>query len=243
MKNGNVICLFAKYPAPGKVKDRLEKVVGKKQAAFLARAFLLDTISTSLRVPRADLYLAHSPSDSGKDFENLLYLFAAVEKDNKIARKAGLITLIPQSDGDLGSRLKMASEFFFSNGARRVVFLGSDCPLLQPVVLRASFELLKKNQVIVGPTFDGRYYLIGIAGHFPEMFEGIDWSASSVYRETVSRLSKNGLEWQELELSYDVDGPEELEQLYSDIDNLRLAGENNIAYHTEKCLQNLVKIT
>ena len=242
MKNGNVICLFAKYPAPGKVKNRLETIVGRKQAAFLARAFLLDAISTSLKVPGADLYLAHTPPDAGKDFEDMLYLFANEEKDHKVARKAGSITLIPQSEGDLGSRLRTASEFFFKGDARRVVFVGSDSPLLQPVVLRASFELLKKKQVVIGPTFDGGYYLIGCAGHFPELFEEINWSTSSVYRETISRLSKNGMEWQELELSYDVDGPRELQQLYFDIDNLRLAGENHTAYHTEKCLQNLDKI-
>mgnify|MGYP000548000493 CR=1 FL=1 len=63
----------------------------------------------------------------------------------------------------------------------------------------------------------------------------------TVYKETVERLNQSGLSWQELEISYDVDSPEELEQLYFDIDNLRLAGENDIAYHTEKCLANLRK--
>lgn len=201
----------------------------------------MDAISMSLRVPRTDLYLAHSPSDAGKDFEDLLFLFGSEETDNKIARKANSVILIPQADGDLGSRMEKASEYLFGNGARRVVFLGSDSPLLQPVVVRASFELLRDNQVVIGPTFDGGFYLIGLSGIIPDFFEGISWSTSAAYRETAARLSQNGIRWQELEISYDVDGPEELEQLYLDIDNLRLAGENGIACHTEKCLQNLEK--
>jgi rSAM/selenodomain-associated transferase 1 len=241
MVKGNVICVFAEYPAPGKVKTRLGEILGMKQAAFLARAFLMDTISSSLRVPRSTLCLAHSPGDSKSDFENLLCLFANEEKDRKIARKATSIDLFPQANGDLGSRMAAASEHLFSNGARKALFVGMDSPLLQPVILRASFELLSKNQMVIGPTFMGGYYLLGCDGHYPRILGGIDSESPGVYKDTVSRIRDMGMRWQELELSYDVEGPEELEQLYFDIENLRLTGEDDIAYHTELCLRNLEK--
>ncbi|MEE9553204.1 MAG: DUF2064 domain-containing protein [candidate division Zixibacteria bacterium] len=219
----------------------MEKFLGKKQAAFLARAFLMDTISTSLKIPRSSLYIAHTPPDSRTDFENFLYLFAGEEKNKKIAGKTDSIGFIPQANGDLAVSLSVASELLFSDGAKKVIFVGCDSPLLTPLVLRASFELLSEKQVVVGPTFDGGYYLLGVDDHYPALFEGIDWSSPGIYRDAVSRFSENGLKWQELELSYGVDGPDELEQLYFDIDNLRLTGENEIAYHTERCLQNLEK--
>lgn len=239
MKNGNVICVFARYPEPGEVKVRLEKVIGSKQAAFLARAFLMDTISASLKVPRSDLYIAHYPPGMRDDFRDILYLFAAEERNRKVARKADSVNLIAQPEGDQGAKLKSTSKYLFENGAKRAVFLFSDSPLLQPLVIRAAFELLSKNQVVVGPTFEGRYYLLACDSHYQCLFDDIDWNSSSIYRETVTSLTKSGLKWQELELTYDVDGPEELEQLCYDIDNLRLTGEEETAYHTEKCLNNL----
>jgi hypothetical protein len=239
MMNRNVLCIFAKYPEPGKVKAGLEECLGPKQAAFLARAFLLDTISTSLKVPGSDLYIAHWPPDSRENFEDILCLFENEEKDAMIAEKAGNVNLIPQSGEDFGERLINSSRILFDRGAERVIFVGSEGPLLQALILHATFELLKKNQAVVGPTFSGRYYLLGSDNHYPALFNGIEWSSRTVYKETVKRLNQNGLGWQELEISYDVDSPEELEQLYFDIDNFRLAGENDIAYHTEKCLVNL----
>jgi len=241
MNESNVICVFASYPAPGKVGEGLDQYLGNKQASFLARAFLLDTISTCLKVPRSEIYIAHHPAIARAEFEDVLYLFAAEERNKKIAKLAESINFIPQAEGDVGQRLLNTSRYIFENGAVKAIFVGSDSPLLQSLVLRATFRLLSDHQVVLGPTFEGTYYLIGMNEHYPELFREIDWNGSGVYRETVARLSGNGLKWQELELSYVVTGPEELEQLYADIDNLRLTGENEIAYHTEKCLQNLEK--
>jgi len=241
MNNGNVICLFSRYPAAGRAQSRLEDFLGKKQAAFLVRAFLMDTLATSLRVDGSDLYLAHIPDDFTPEFKDFIYLFASEERDRSIARMAESINLVPLHDGDFESHLSASSRFLFEQGAKKAIFVGSGSPLIQPIVLRACFELLTEKQVVVGPTFYGGYYLIGCDKHYPGLFEGVCWNSSSVYRETVAKLTADNLTWQELELSYDVDGPDELEQLYRDIDNLRLTGENDIGYHTEKCLQNLEK--
>lgn len=93
----------------------------------------------------------------------------------------------------------------------------------------------------MGLTFEGGNYLLGVNNHFPKFFTATDWCSPCVYSETVSRLAGNGLIWQEFVLSYDVDGPDELEQLYYDIDNFRRTGENETAKHSKRCLQNLEK--
>jgi rSAM/selenodomain-associated transferase 1 len=240
VKSKNVICILAKCPRPGMIKPKLDEFLGKKEVSFLARAFLLDTISTVLRVPRAESVLAFCPADSISEFQDILFLFKSEEQDKKISRLAEQIKLLPQTGANLGERLTNLSRLLFeSNETRRLLFICSDNPVLDPVLLKAALELLKTSNAVLGPTFDGGFYLLGVSGHLPHLFEGIDWSTNFTYRQIVERLSADNLKWQELEISYDVDGPDELEQLYCDIDTLRLTGKNGIALHTERCLANM----
>lgn len=221
------------------VKSRLEEVLGSKQAAFLARAFLLDTISNSLRVKNASVIIAHWPDNARQDFEEIIYLHSREEKDRQISRRSCEISLIAQKGANLGERMANVSADLFENGAEKVLIIGSDSPQLEPSIYRAALELLNERQVVLGPTFDGGYYLVGMKKPCPEIFNGIKWGTSTVYKETSDILNSNNIGWQELELSYDIDSPEDLEQLYFEIDTLRLTGEENICYHTEKCLKNL----
>ena len=240
MKSDNVICILAKCPNAGGVKPRLEGYLGKKEASFLARAFLLDSIATALRVTRAAIDLAFCPPEAFNEFQDIIYLFANEEEDKKISRLSQTISLIPQSGMNLGERLANLSHHFFElKGARRVLFICSDNPVLDPVLLKAALMLLKKSKAVLGPTFDGGFYLMGVSGHYPHIYEKIEWGGNATYRQITEKLDSEQMKWTELEISYDVDGPDELEQLYCDIETLRLTGKENICRHTEKCLANL----
>ena len=127
----------------------------------------------------------------------------------------------------------------FDEGADRVILVSSDIPLLEPVILIASFRLLREYDVVLGPTFDGSFYLVGMDCFYPGLFEGTPWAEGSVYKGLSDRLNRDGLRWQELEILYDVDNPDDLEQLYSDIDHLRLAGKDDMCCHTENYLMGL----
>ncbi|UCE67323.1 MAG: TIGR04282 family arsenosugar biosynthesis glycosyltransferase [Candidatus Zixiibacteriota bacterium] len=241
MGYSNVICVFAECPRPGMVKNRLEQVLGGKQAAFLARAFLLDTISNSLRVKNTSIIIAHWPPESREDFEDIIHLFCREEKNRNIRKRSADIHLIPQQGADPGERMAGISENLFGMGAEKVLITGSDSPQLHPSIFRAALELLNKKQVVLGPTFDGGYYMIGLRNPCPGIFNGISWGSPAVYKETAKILIENKIDWEELELSYDIDSPENLEQLYMEIDTLRLTGENRICFHTERCLKNLTE--
>jgi rSAM/selenodomain-associated transferase 1 len=241
MDDKNIICVFAKCPRPGLVKRRLETVLGQKNAAFLARAFLMDIIATSLRVQNTALVLAHWPPDAVKDFENIIYLYSREEKNRRITRKLDNVRLVPQQGEDLGERMSGAMKHLFETGARKVIITGSDNPQLHPSIFKAALELLNTKEVVLGPTFDGGYYMIGMRNPYPEIFDGIRWGSPNVYKETACILDRKNIEWQELELSYDIDTIENLEQLYLEIDTLRLTGENTICYHTEQCLKSLTE--
>jgi uncharacterized protein len=239
MNSGKAICIMAKNPKPGKVKNHLEPCCGNKQAALLAKSFLLDVMSTALRIPRSEQFIAYWPLDSKEEFEDIVFLFQKEERDLKIAGKASELRLIPQEGETPDKRLSHISNIIFQAGAEKAIFLSSDNPLLDPMILKASFELLKKNNVVIGPTFDGGFYILGVDRHYPILFQGLDWKPGRLYRQITEKLENIGLSWQELEISYDIDRPEELEQLYCDIENLRLAGKNDLCYHTERCLANM----
>jgi uncharacterized protein len=240
VKSDNVICILAKCPNPGGVKPKLEEYLGGKEASFLARAFLLDTMATALRVPRSEIDLAFCPLESLAEFQDIVYLFANEETDKKLSRLSQNIILVPQSGRDLGEKLtNLSREFFENKGAKRVLFICSDNPVLDPLLLKAAFVLLKKTNAVLGPTFDGGFYLMGVSGHYPQVYKDIVWGGNTTYRQITEKLDSESLKWQELEISYDVDGPDELEQLYCDIETLRLTGKDFICCHTEKCLANL----
>lgn len=239
MNNRNVICVLAGCPRPGKIKSPLEELLGQKNASFLTRAFLMDMIATSLRVKNSSLTIAHWPPESGRDFEEVIYLYSQEEKNRRVQRKLNEIDLIPQRGDSPGERMTNISEHLFGAGAGKILMVGAYVPQLHPSIFRAALELLNRKQVVLGPTFEGGYYLIGLKRPVPEIFNGIHWGGSSVYREMAEVLDCEKINWQELELSYDVESPENLEQLYIEIDTLRLTGEESICYHTERCLKNL----
>jgi hypothetical protein len=239
MKSGNNICILAKAPKSGKVKAKLESCLGARQSAFLARALLLDTLSVALKVPRCQVSLAFWPADARRDFSNLLHLFKNEEKNARIKAKTDSIFIMPQTGCSPGELVGSAARQLFENGCRKALLVCSDNPRLEPVVLMASFELLKHANVILGPTFDGSFYLIGMDSYYLGLFDEIEWTPGRIYRNLLERINRAKLKWLELEISYDVDTPQDLEQLYYDIDNLRLAGKNDICRHTENCLLHL----
>lgn len=117
---------------------------------------------------------------------------------------------LPQAEGDLGARMKDAFLRAFKDGAERVVIVGSDLPEVSASLLRRAFEQLDAHPAVVGPARDGGYYLLGLRGMIEGIFEGIEWSTSSVLRETLERLRGAGVEPATLEVLADVDTVDDL---------------------------------
>src|SRR5438876_11175110 len=93
-----------------------------------------------------------------------------------------------------------------------------DRPTLPSEYLVAAFDQIKSNEtVVLGPTADGGYYLIGMQRLHPQLFERITWSTERVLAETCERAHEAGLEIVLLPEWYDVDTPEELERLKSEV--------------------------
>ena len=193
--------IFAKYPQPGRVKTRLAASIGDESACRLYRAFVETLLARFAHVGNQRV-LAFSPPERRAEFEAL---------------GGPCWQLAEQSTGDLGQRMQRYFKDAFERGASRVVLLGSDSPTLPVEYVERAFRLLKEVPVVLGPSDDGGYYLIGAAGQVPPIFDDIAWSSEAVWGQTTNRLRSLGQDFRELPPWYDVDDEEDLRRLKNEL--------------------------
>lgn len=191
------LAVMAKAPRAGKVKTRLAPALGFEGAAALNVCFLRDTTANIARVagdatPEAAGLVCYTPAGDEAAFEGLL---------------PGGFSLIVQRGDGFGERLLHAAEDILSCGFGAVCLIDSDSPTMPAAALAQAVQALARpgDRVVLGPSEDGGYYLIGLTGAHAAPFERITWSTGSVYAETVERVREAGLELEELPVWYDVD--------------------------------------
>ncbi len=194
------LVLIAKEPLPGVAKTRLAAGVGRDRAAQLGDGFLHDTSRTCQAVCAAgDIELCISMgAETSREY------FRALAAEARLA---------VQPQGDFGTRLRAAFEAGFRAGAERVVLIGSDTPQLRSERVDAAFAALRPGAAVIGPAFDGGYYLLGLCEPYPELFEDIAWSTADVLRQTEARVRALGLELTKLPAMLDIDTVDDLDQL------------------------------
>ncbi|RMF63501.1 MAG: glycosyltransferase [Calditrichaeota bacterium] len=197
----NVLIVFVKYPTPGKVKTRLGAEIGVELSARLYRLFMKKTFDLAGQAGADLVLVAFEPAESADAFDDL------------IPAEFGRF---PQRGSDLGERLEHAFRTAFRRGAGRVVIIGSDSPTLPPEFVRSAFQGLMESDVVVGPSADGGYYLIGLTTLHAGLFQGIEWSSPSVLASTLRRAAELGLQAKLLSEWYDVDDLRTLRQAAAD---------------------------
>jgi len=227
----NCIIVFVKAPVPGQVKTRLTSDISPEQAAVVYEAFLLDWCEALASVPSAALVVAYTPENARESLQNLI-------------RPTPLF--IPQVGDTLGERLIAATQWARSNAYRNIVLVGSDSPTLPVSYVQHAFDLLASHDVVIGPSVDGGYYLIGFSTQgvtlaLPTVFEGIEWSTSVVFRQTVEKIASTRARLGLLPPWYDVDGIAELRFLHAHLHAMKLAGENLPAPRTYEILLGLLE--
>lgn len=181
------VLVMAKHPTPGRVKTRLAARIGGEAAAALQVAFLRD-LATRLASRGLPVTWAVTPPDAP---------FADV-----VPRAH----TIPQVDGDLGARMRHAMGALFDRAPGAVVTIGADAPHLDPGrVAEADAALAAGAGCVLGPAFDGGYYLIALDAPAPALFLDVSWGSSRVLEETRARAAAVGLAVQLLPAEFDVD--------------------------------------
>lgn len=190
---------MAKAPRAGEVKTRLCPPLTLAEAAELYRCFVLDTVERLRQLDAMQPVMAYTPPASRVWFEQLVPDFL----------------LMPQQGADLGARMATCFARLFARGYTGVVLTGSDLPTLPLAHLQRAAACLTVpgTDVVLGPSEDGGYYLIGLRRLYPELFEGMVWSTPQVYAETVRRAEARELTVAALPVWFDVDTPVDLERL------------------------------
>lgn len=185
------IALFAKFPVPGLAKTRLIPALGAEGAAQLHRKLVERTIATI--------------RESGVPFA---VWFTGASRADFAAWLGNDVELVDQGEGDLGERLARVPV--------PAILLGADIPDLPALYLRQAVDGLATSHTVIGPAFDGGYYLLGFNDPVPFVFEDMAWGTNAVFEETLSRLADRKLSALMLKPLGDCDRPEDLEH-YPDL--------------------------
>jgi rSAM/selenodomain-associated transferase 1 len=217
-----LLIIFAKEPVPGQVKTRLCPPLSPEGAARLYRCFLEDILEEMAQVPGIRVALAHSPAGAKDFFQKLAH------PD---------ILLFPQAGADLSDRLVRACDRGFTGGFKNVLVRNSDSPDLPGEIVAAGVQALKSGraEVVLGPSPDGGYYLVGLNQPRPELFQGISWSTSTVLADTLERARRLSLAVHLLPFWPDIDTPADLQAF---VDRPPLPGAPGSRAH--RCAQELL---
>jgi len=205
-----LVGVMARAPVPGETKTRLGATFGPVWAAGLAEAMMRDTLSR-LAASRA----RNSVSDGGVG-PSATIVFAApsptCDACDVLARGTGC-PVVAQQGVDLGARIVHAFAELFCRGATRALLMGTDAPLFPRESLAVASAC--GDDVVLGPSDDGGYWLVGLRRPEPRLFDAIPWSTSSVLEATRSRCEALRLSCTTLATTRDIDEPEDVAWLAS----------------------------
>lgn len=197
--------ILAKWPTPGRVKTRLSPPLAPADAARLYTAFVADLLHNLAPV---------AP-------EHTLFLDRIEGPVSRLGWPEWPVH--PQPPGDLGARLHAAwRHLAATDPPSPVVLVGADHPDLPPSRITAAFELLETRDLVLGPSLDGGYCLIGLRVDRPGLFERMPWSTPHLLDRTLD--AARGLSIGALEPWYDIDRPADLELLRRRLRLERAAG-------------------
>jgi rSAM/selenodomain-associated transferase 1 len=194
MSNENIVICFCKHPEPGMVKSRLAADIGNERAANVYEILLNQTL----------LNITQNKQNSSHE----VYLYCYPDTNHPTLSKLESkysVSLKKQSPGHLGEKMYHAINTCLT-GDNHAVLIGSDCPMIDYVYIENAFNALESgNKIVLGPSRDGGYALIGAKQIDKSIFENIHWSTNQVLPQTISKLQKLGWEYSCLSEVRDID--------------------------------------
>ena len=199
-----MLVIMAKAPRPGAVKTRLFPRLSPEAVTAFYCCLLDDTLALARSLGDVEVAIMCPGSDV-----------------NELAQLAGNETSVIAQNGEgLAAGLDSVFAHFAGVHRRPTIAFNSDSPHLPPYVLNDAFEMLAAHDVVVGPTYDGGYYLVGAKASHPTLFAGDGMGTSTALERLLSRTRALGLSVGFAEHFYDVDVATDLTRL---IEELRLA--------------------
>jgi rSAM/selenodomain-associated transferase 1 len=222
--------IMTKAPQAGKVKTRLSPPLTPEEAAKLNICFLRDLASSIEKActlsPACGVGI-YMPVGAEAAYENVL---------------PERFFLIPQRADGFGVRLAAATKDLFTVGFESVCLINSDSPTVSALSFAEAAQALAKpgDRMVIGPSADGGYYLIGMKKLHPRLFEEIDWSTEYVFDQTMKRAAETGLEVHQLPGGFDVDDHATLRRLCDEVLGQKSGSGNDVAPATRKFLSGII---
>jgi len=195
---------MAKAPRLGSVKTRLAEGLSLQEVTELYRCLLNDTIALAQALEQVELAIMCPASD----VEDL---------SRGVANTA---RIVPQTGQGLAAGLASVFNRFATSGQQRVIAFNSDSPHLPASVLEAAFDVLEARDLVVGPTHDGGYYLVGARASHSDLFASDGMGTANALEALLTRARALGLSVDLTDPFYDIDVQGDLTRLAAE---LRLA--------------------
>jgi rSAM/selenodomain-associated transferase 1 len=195
-----VLVIMAKAPRPGTVKTRLLRSIPVEAVTELYRCLLDDTLKLAYSLDNVKVAMMCPASD--------------VEE---VSQLAGSETSVVAQQGD-GLAAGLTSVFAqFTTGGQCVIAFNSDSPHLPASILTNAFETLSANDVVIGPTHDGGYYLVGAKAPHPALFHGDGMGTTSALDALLERARRLQLSVGFTDQFYDIDLEDDLSRLAAEL--------------------------
>lgn len=197
MKKDKAVIVFAKFPKPGNVKTRLAENTSEN---FAVNFYKLTTESLFseleiLNKEKIDIHVFHAPEDNPGKVQNWIHRNFNYES---------------QVGDDLGQRMEEAFRKLFDKSYKKIIIIGADIPDIDADYIKTAFDHLEEHDVVISPSTDGGYNLLGLKKETPSLFADISWSTKNVYSQTLDQLNKLVLNYKELPVLNDIDTEEDL---------------------------------
>jgi rSAM/selenodomain-associated transferase 1 len=194
----SVVGVMARAPSAGG-KSRLIRDLAGHDGVALRRALIQDTLASVARVD-GDKAVLYTPDDGETEVREITP-FPAI--------------CLPQRGATLGDRMKNGIHDLMALGFRAVVLVGADLPTLPPAYVADALRRLSEQPrgIVLGPSEDGGYYLIGMTEMHGELFQGISWGSREVLSRTIEAAAAIGTPVDLFPAWHDIDVPSDLRRL------------------------------
>jgi hypothetical protein len=201
-----VLVIMAKAPRPGAVKTRLAPSLSPAAVTAFYCCLLDDTLALAWSLGDVEIAIMCPESDV-----NELARLAGTQLASKAA------SVVAQKGDGLAAGLTSVFAHFAEGRQRRVIAFNSDSPHLPRSVLEDAFETLAAHDVVVGPTHDGGYYLVGAKASHPTLFADDGLGTSSALERLLSRIRALELSVGFTDPFYDIDVEGDLTRLAAEL--------------------------
>ena len=206
-ENKKAIIIFSRLPIGQETKTRLADLLNENQREILHLMMWADIFSEIMKISDdIKIFLYWTGSGDINNYKNFI-------PENFILRQ--------QSGLNLGEKMNNAMQEIFTTGYNRVVLIGSDIPSLRHENIKRAFDSLNHSDVVIAPSKDGGYWLIGMKKFLPEVFNISEskWGNSSVLDSTIMKLKDSGISYKFADTLQDLDTPEDIKIFMGEFSN------------------------